>query len=355
MEQKINTSNYLNQIDNEIEQNEAWRLKLESLKIDLNKKVEAPRYVFGIDINKVFCPIGICGDFGFIIGKAKSRKTYLLTLFLANYLKKEKTKKVLYFDTEQGEYHAQKSIARLEGVNGFISENIEAYQFRKLTPAERLELIEKAIYNTPELELVIIDGIRDLVNSINSEDEAVMIIGKLMKWTSESNVHIITVLHENKGDKNARGWLGTEALNKAQYVLSVTKDETELNSSRVESVACRETDIEPFAFQVDEIGLPQILDGWTKKAPATQKAKITQPHEIGKETYIEILRLCFEKNDKPRYSELKTQLQLAVQKVSGVVLSIDRTVKTITYLQNENMIEQRGTTGTKQSHYVCLI
>ncbi len=47
--------------------------------------------------------------------------------------------------------------------------------------------------------LVIIDGIRDLMYDINSPSESSELINLLMRWSSEYNLHIHTVLHLNKG------------------------------------------------------------------------------------------------------------------------------------------------------------
>lgn len=48
------------------------------------------------------------------------------------------------------------------------SEHLEFLALRKYTPKERIAAVEQAIYNTPELGLVVIDGIRDMVYDINS-------------------------------------------------------------------------------------------------------------------------------------------------------------------------------------------
>lgn len=92
---------------------------------------------------------------------------------------------------------------------------------RKHTPEERLAIVECAIYHTDRLGLVIIDGIRDLVYDINSPVEATTVISKLMQWTDERQLHLHTVLHQNKSDDNARGHIGTELNNKAETVIQI--------------------------------------------------------------------------------------------------------------------------------------
>lgn len=70
---------------------------------------------------------------------------------------------------------------------------------------------------------MIIDGIRDFVYDINSPSEATKIITMLMQWTDERQIHIHAILHQNKGDENTRGHIGTELNNKAETVLLVEK------------------------------------------------------------------------------------------------------------------------------------
>ena len=47
-----------------------------------------------------------------------------------------------------------------------------------------------------------------------------------MQWTDDRQIHIHTILHQNKGDENARGHIGTELNNKAETVLLVEKDKS---------------------------------------------------------------------------------------------------------------------------------
>lgn len=97
-------------------------------------------------------------------------------------------------------------ILRLAGLP--IGREPEHLQFSHLRPIadpnDRREIIRYIIYNTPSVGLVVIDGIRDLMLDINNSTEATKLVGDLMQWTSEQNIHIQTVLHLNKGDDNAR-------------------------------------------------------------------------------------------------------------------------------------------------------
>ncbi len=207
--------------------------------------------------------LGTLGDFSLIIGKAKSKKSFFISIAVSaatkNNLVLDKIKgklpsnqnQVLYFDTEQSEYYVQRAVQRICKITEIKNpENLKTYYLRKFSPKERLELIEHAIYNNSNIGLVVIDGIKDLVFSINDESEATNISSKLLKWTEENNIHIICVLHQNKSDNNARGHLGTELINKAESVVSITKAPENENISIVEAEFCRNKDFTTFAFEI---------------------------------------------------------------------------------------------------------
>ena len=134
--------------------------------------------------------------------------------------------------------------------------------------------------------LVIIDGVRDLVVDINSPSEATFIISKLMQWTDEFQIHLHTILHQNKGDDNARGHIGTELLNKAETVLQVEKDKTDHNISKVEAVCIRDREFDPFAFHINEEHLPELLDDYsfenkpTGRPPENKDPFMTTPLQV---------------------------------------------------------------------------
>ncbi len=332
-----------------------FTLRLAKYKIDPNEKIPPPEIVWSVKVGDKMHTAGTKGNFSVIIGKPKAKKTFSLTLFLADYLKLEKNKRVLYFDTEQSKYHVQKAVKRIVSKNGTTHENFEVYHFRSISTTERLDLIEQAIYFYNDVDLVVIDGVRDLITSINDEEQATMITSKFLKWTEEKNIHVITVLHQNKGDTNARGHVGTEIMNKAELVLSVTKLEDQKDTSSIETVVSRNIDIEPFAFKVDEFGIPQQLEDWSKPTTTGNGVKRLQPNEIDNKTYNEILILCYAKNEQLKYSELQHQLDLAIITKFNVNLSVDKIKKTITHLKNENLIKQIGKQGTSKSFYVRVI
>ena len=185
--------------------------------------------------------IGTLGNFSASTGKAKSKKTFNISAIVAAALKNdevlqysaflpENKRKILYVDTEQSKYHCHKVMERI-------------------------------------MRLVIIDGIRDLMYDINSPSESSDLINLLMRWSSEYNLHIHTVLHLNKGDDNTRGHIGTELNNKAETVLQITKSTQDVDISEVKAMHIRDKDFEPFAFRINETALPEVVKDYVFEQP----------------------------------------------------------------------------------------
>lgn len=339
------------------------RDQLESSEIDLGVELSPPQVSIEIQQNNSNYILSTQGNFSLIIGKAKSRKTFFITILLAAALRNNNVltlfkgslpvdqKVVLSFDTEQGGYHVQKAARRvlnLAGIN--TTTNFKAYSLRRFTPAERLAIIEYALYNTPNLGFVVIDGIRDLITSINDEEQATMLVGKLLKWTEELNIHIACVLHQNKGDSNARGHVGSEAQNKAEISLSISKDPQNKDCSIVEAEYCREKEFAPFAFSIDSQGLPTIIDDWDKKNDKPSTKSSLMPHDVLPAMHQEILGKIFAKTPQLKYSHLVSQIKILLGEY-GVKLGDNKVKDFVQWYIREQMIFKNGKEGSPNSYY----
>lgn len=250
---------------------------LEDSEVRITDVVEKPDPCIEIQQEGKQIPIATFGNISLIIGKAKSRKTFLVSLFISTWLKERSLyclsgnptidkSTVLLFDTEQSKFHIHRLVRRCYKLAGIDPNrdlfNFKVYGLRKHSPEERLNLIRHAVYSTREVGLVVIDGINDLLMDINSPFEATSLTSHVMKWSEELDIHVMTVLHANKGDNNARGHLGTELVNKAESVISVARPEDDKNISLVSSEYSRDIPFEPFAFHINDNGLPEILEDY---------------------------------------------------------------------------------------------
>ena len=169
-------------------------------------------------------------------------------------------RKILYVDTEQSKYHCHKVMERILRLAGLPTDkDRDDFVFivlREQTPDKRKQIIGYMLENMPDVGLLIIDGIRDLMYDINSPSESTDLINLLMRWSSGYNLHIHTVLHLNKGDDNTRGHIGTELNNKAETVLQITKSQQDGNISEVKAMHIRDREFDPFAFRINDSALP---------------------------------------------------------------------------------------------------
>ena len=330
----------------------------ESLKIDVKEELQAPQIAWQLSNLKSegYATLGTLGNFSLIIGKAKSRKSFFVNIAVSTATSNDLILKrfkgdlpheqsdVLYFDTEQGKYHVQLALKRIcRQVNIEEPSNLHVYHLRSKTPMERLQIIESVIYDNKKTGFVIIDGIKDLVTSINDEEQATMISSKLMKWSEERNIHIVTVLHQNKSDNNARGHIGTELINKAETVLSVTKAESDDTISIVEPQQCRNIDPEVFAFEINEFGIPIIAEDFEIRTETSQKKfDITNLEDFKK---YQLLTEVFSKGESFSYGKLVEQLQIAYKNQFKNSIGINRTKLLITDCSNKDWLKQEKGKG----------
>lgn len=217
--------------------------------------------------------IATLGNFSASTGKAKAKKTFNVSALVAASLANgqvlnyhaslpEGKRRILYVDTEQSRYHCHNVLERILKLAGLPTatdnENLDFICLREYTPAVRIEVIDYALSHNEGYGLVIIDGIRDLLLDINNAAESVEVINKMMEWSSRYNIHIHCVLHLNKGDNNVRGHIGTEMNNKAETVLVISKNYNNPDVSEVKALHIREKEFKPFAFSVNEEGLPEL-------------------------------------------------------------------------------------------------
>jgi hypothetical protein len=252
------------------------------------------------------------GNFSLICGKKKAGKTFLLGGIIASAINNsiqlgeiegclpEDKRNVLYFDTEQSTYHTYRSIKRICSLTGKPNpENLFAYGLRPLSPLDRLRVIEEVIKTTPDLGVVAIDGIRDLLaRGINDEHEATTLTNLFLNWSSELNIHIILLLHQNKNDFNARGHIGSEVVNKAETIISVSKAD-KADTFVVSCADSRDVSFDDFYFTISDDGLPIASD-----MPEVNQTKITDPGNISNEKHIDHLRNIFKSVTELNYENL---------------------------------------------------
>ena len=303
--------------------------------------------------------IGTLGNFSASIGNAKSKKNFNVTAIAASALKNgtglkyrssfpEDKRTVLYIDTEQGRHHCQKVLKRILRLAGLPEDknpdNLIMLALRKYAPPIRLAIVEQAIGTIPDLGLVIIDGIRDFLYDINSPSEATNIISRFMQWTDDRQIHIHTILHQNKNDENARGHIGTELNNKAETVMQVEVDKMDRTVSVVEAIHIRDREFEPFAFRINDEVLPELLDSYQpqeKKIGRPAKKPFDPYKEISESVHRAALDAAFTNVCITSYDDYLERLKEGYA-LQNIKLGHNKAVKVATFLGNKRMVIKEG-------------
>ena len=236
--------NVMSQLDAELEQAgeetqiSPQMLLLEEMRITPEKKLPKMDFLFRLFGMPCFPRRELVA----ITGKAKSGKTFVTSMLMACcqvrdvlsfHREQESPLRVLWYDTEQSDESTQdilknrimRMVTGKDGViqtelfvNGDGLPRIDVFNVRAVEWKLRRKLLIEAV-NMCEPDLVIIDGIRDLVNDINDGVLAQEVMEELMHLASDKECCIACVLHQNKSgeDHNLRGWIGTELMNKAWY------------------------------------------------------------------------------------------------------------------------------------------
>ena len=266
------------------------------------------------------------GELVAVTGKAKSGKTYLNSLlmaaagrdsgltsgaqdkkFLGLKRKQEEALRVVWIDTEQSEDTTCEILRDRIGamIGGEPNEErFHVFNMRQTDWRERMMLVLSAIAIC-QPDLVIFDGIRDVVGDINDYTEAQSIIGQLLKAASEFHPCIVCVLHQNKAveDKTLRGALGTELQNKSFETYECSKN-AETRIFTVKQIATRKYDMQGrIDFCLDKDGLP--MGCAAVEANLGGVAPRSEQQDVG-----EIFRAAMKGHSEMRAGVLKAQVMM---------------------------------------------
>ena len=238
-------------------------LLLEQLRITPEKELPKMEFLFQLYDKPCFPRRELVA----ITGKAKSGKTFVTSMLMACCQSRDVLAfqrigddplRLLWYDTEQSDESTQdilrNRVMRMVDGDGKL---FDIFNVRGVAWKERRNLLCEAVRRCKP-DLVIVDGIRDLVNDINDGVLAQEVMEELMHLATAHDCCIVCVLHQNKSgeDHNLRGWIGTELMNKAFEVYSCEK----LMPQRIfslEQTLTRKYDIErTMYFEVGDDGLP---------------------------------------------------------------------------------------------------
>ena len=279
MTQKIKTNEQIE------EDRMAMQMLEEEANVDISEVIKYPpvslscgsyidRDVEGNEIEYPI-PIGTDGNFSFVQAFPKVGKSFFISLLVSAYQSggnkysgnikgHRRGRKIIHFDTEQGKFHCQKVFRRPVIMNELQNDdNYHTYALRAMTPNERVDFIEYIIYdkfNEDKIGLIIIDGVADLLNDVNSMTETNYVVQKIMTWTAKKQCHLLTIIHQNFGSDKPTGNLGSALEKKAETQIKLEKNEVNKGWITVECKRSRNRSFEPFSFSVNDNILPEYVN-----------------------------------------------------------------------------------------------
>ena len=269
--------------EKETEQNMLMEFIADTCYIDINKKIDYPpvclsygEKVLQSDKGDSIIPIalGTFGNLSVITAPPKTKKTFFVSLLASAFLSGTNiyggdikghrgSGDLIHIDTEQGAWHCSKVFRRpLDMDTNIPKDKYHTFALRTIGYKERLEFIEYYLKeNIKEPSLVIIDGVADLCPDVNNIEQSNQLVSSLMRLSQQQNVHIICVIHQNYGSqKLGTGHLGSALEKKAETVISLEANTVNKNWVTVKCGRSRGYSFDTFSFEVNEKGLPTIVN-----------------------------------------------------------------------------------------------
>lgn len=270
------------------------------------------------------------GELVAVTGKAKSGKTYLNSMLMAEAGRgsgltpgapdkkrlglariQDMPLRVVWIDTEQSEDTTCEILRdRIGAMTGIMPDDnlYHVYNLRKVNWQDRMLMVLSAIAIC-QPDLVIFDGIRDVVGDINDYTEAQNTIGQLLRVASEFHTCIVCVLHQNKAveDKTLRGALGTELQNKSFETYECSKNQ-DTRIFTIRQTATRKYDMpNKIQFCLDSKGLPVLCESVSEDSGLTPGAPDKENTTLD---VREIFRVAMMGNSEMRAGALKAQVMM---------------------------------------------
>ena len=241
-------------------------ISLDTQIYSFNFKQKEPEEALIITVNhKKVCSLG---GMVVITGKPKARKSTFLHSFIGSGIVKapifniytdlpKDKNKIILIDTEQSNYDLYRSVSRLGYSIGIPIEqlpdkNFYLYSTRSLDTFNTLKLIDQILLENPDIGLLCIDSLIDLVTDINDVSEAKAVITKIKFWLDTYKIGIVTIIHQSKSTNFSLGHLGSFASRFCQSEISVEKNAD--NTSTLQATYLRsDENFEPIIIEFNDI------------------------------------------------------------------------------------------------------
>ena len=210
------------------------------------------------------------GNISVISGQPKVKKSMFITMLLATMANNgtnpyknmsarllETKKKVVFFDTEQVDYHIKRFSKMVESKVANI-DNLIMKGIGDKTFPEKYKYVTTAI-KRPEVGVVFVDNIRHLIGNVNDLEKSNELVEELVRLARANAVHLVFTLHTNKGDGKLSGHLGSTLRYMAECVFLLEREDD--NESNVCAEVSKNETFQEFSFRLIDSVIPD-KDGY---------------------------------------------------------------------------------------------
>ena len=201
----------------------------------------------------------------------------------------EEVKTALFFDGERdfslvnestNRMHRRAKTKSKEGVQPLIIGLRETFKVED----KKKKIVQLVAHYKPQL--VIIDGMGDLVNSANSEEESNELYLWVMELITKYSLSLLGTIHSNYGTEKARGHLGSELLRRCEGVVFVkVNGEGENTTKTISATKHRQSEAVKHSFKWNK------EEGNNVSCEDPTTGAIKKPPLIEALTKVDLLRL----------------------------------------------------------------
>lgn len=323
------------------------------------------------------------GDISMISGKPKAGKSTITKMVLATALMKEVPDDldtltirsnyagndyVIYIDTEQNPadtFQFYNEVLEIAGQKENPPKNFIVLNWRDLDYTECMEHLVSLFHTLPNIHMIVLDGITDLIPSANDETSSVILVRYLMKESTLRNACIIAVIHENGESGKMRGHIGAEAARKCQGTISIRYDDAK-NVRVIKPLFLRRGKMFEDIYWNNNEGIPQsctaeIVEEF-KNAENLEEKKNQEAKAIVQRMYLETPKAGLKQADLMKFTKMFQSSKTAesadacrkrasrnLEKIKTLGLIEERNGLFYTTLESQIIVEEEDETPTNQT------
>ena len=261
---------------------------------------------------------------------------------------------ILYIDFERAEEDVWTSFARTMNrakvKPGETIKNANIISLRNVSNAKDRKAKIEQLLRHYKPELLLLDGIGDLVDDTNSLEQSIECKNWVRYITSEFGVSILTTLHPNKNSLTPRGHIGSEILREAEGVLAITTDANEVRTltSNFEHGKARNGGHATTCFEWSDENKMFV------SAEVVEKVRVTKVAPEDKLTHEELIQLVKDTHSQPLNAEStrsKVKDYLDTKDIKYIKKHKTDIIRFVKYLEANNYLTELNIGSDKRTKY----